>query len=95
MRTRRPRAFPFEDGDLLTQCEDFQRSGSATAQEDSDGNEEPEEEVEHETTVVTSRYIKSHVHLPEDHKLMNRNRYMFWLQTGQLQGKREAERENR
>jgi hypothetical protein len=44
----RPRPFPFQHGDLLSEGEDFEGGIASTAQEDSDGHKESEDDLEHE-----------------------------------------------
>ncbi len=44
-----PRPFPFEDGDLLSKSENLEGGIASTAEEDSDGDKEREDEFEHET----------------------------------------------
>jgi hypothetical protein len=48
-----PWPFPFEHGDLLSECEDFEGGIAPTAEEDADHGEDGEEEFEHEITLVT------------------------------------------
>jgi hypothetical protein len=45
--------FPFEDGDLLPESENFKGGVASTSQEDADGSEETEYAFQHELTVVT------------------------------------------
>jgi hypothetical protein len=49
-----PRPFSFEHGDLLPQSKDFKRSIQTTEEEDADGSQECGDQMEHESTVVTS-----------------------------------------
>jgi hypothetical protein len=51
---RRSRPLTFEHGDLLPQREDFKRGIHATAEESADGSQECGDQIEHESTVVTS-----------------------------------------
>jgi len=51
---RRSRPFSFEHGDLLSQCENFQGGVHAIAEEGADSSQECGDQVEHESTVVTS-----------------------------------------
>ncbi len=55
----RTRPFPFEDGDLLPESENFKRGVASTSQEDADGSEETEYAFQHELTVVTWRNVAS------------------------------------
>ena len=50
-----PWALAFENGHLLPKREDFQSRIAPTAEEDSDGSNEGEDEFEHELTLVTWR----------------------------------------
>ena len=50
----RSRPFSFEHGDLLPQGENFQGSVQAIAEEHADGSQECGDQMEHESTVVTS-----------------------------------------
>jgi hypothetical protein len=43
-----PRPFPFQHGYLLSEGEDFEGGIASTAQEDSDGHKEREDDLEHE-----------------------------------------------
>jgi hypothetical protein len=43
---------PFQDGDLLSESEDLQSKIPAGPEEDSEGDGQSENEVDHETTVV-------------------------------------------
>jgi len=45
--------FSFEDGDLLSESEDLQGEVSAGPKKDSEGGKKREDELDHETTVVT------------------------------------------
>jgi hypothetical protein len=45
--------FSFEDSDLLSESEDFQGEVSSGPEKDLEGGEQSEDEVDHETTVVT------------------------------------------
>jgi hypothetical protein len=45
--------FVFEDGDLLSESEDFQGKVSAGPKKDSGGGKQSDDVVDHETTVVT------------------------------------------
>jgi hypothetical protein len=49
--------FPFEDRNLLSQGEDFQGGVAPTAEEDSDGGQDRENEFGHELTLVTWRDV--------------------------------------
>jgi hypothetical protein len=53
------RPFPFEDGDLLPESENFKGGVASTSQEDADGSEETEYAFQHELTVVTCRNVAS------------------------------------
>jgi hypothetical protein len=48
------RPFSFEHGDLLPQRENFQGGIHTSAEEDADGSQECGDQMEHESTVVTS-----------------------------------------
>jgi hypothetical protein len=54
-----PRPFPFEDGDLLPESENFKGGVASTAEEHADGSEETEYAFQHELTVVTWRNVAS------------------------------------
>lgn len=51
--------FPFEDGDLLPESENFKGGVASTSQEDAHGSEETEYAFQHELTVVTWRNAAS------------------------------------
>jgi hypothetical protein len=52
---RRPWSLAFDYGDLLAESEDFQRSIGLWAEENTEGNKDSEEELEHDLTFVTCR----------------------------------------
>ena len=41
-------AFPFEDGELLSECNDFKRSSSARSKEHAQAREKRKEEMDHQ-----------------------------------------------
>jgi hypothetical protein len=51
------RPFPFQHGDLLSEGEDFEGSIASTANEDSDGDKEREDDLEHESILLTRRNV--------------------------------------
>ena len=53
----RPRPLAFENGDLLSEREDFQGRIAPTAKEDSDGGNEGQDEFQHELTLVAWRNL--------------------------------------
>jgi hypothetical protein len=55
----RPRPFPFEHGDLLSEGEDFEGGIASTAQEDSDGDKKAEKGFEHERPFLTRGNVAS------------------------------------
>ena len=50
---RRPWSLTFEYGDLLAESEDFQRGIGSCPEENTESNDDSEQELEHELTVVT------------------------------------------
>ncbi len=48
-----PRLFSFQHGDLLSEGEDFEGSIPSTAKEDSDRHKEREDDLEHESILLT------------------------------------------
>jgi hypothetical protein len=53
----RPRPFPFQHGDLLSEGEDFEGGIASTAKEDSNGDKEREDDLEHESILLTRRNV--------------------------------------
>jgi len=47
------RPFPFQHGDLLSEGEDFERGIASTAKDGSDRHKEREDDLEHESIVLT------------------------------------------
>ena len=67
---RRSRPFSFEHGDLLSQCENFQGGVDAIAEEGADSSQECGDQVEHESTVVTSHKHLHGTSADQDRKLL-------------------------
>jgi hypothetical protein len=51
--------FPFQHGDLLSEGEDFEGSIASIANEDSDGDKEKEDDLDHESILLTRRNAAS------------------------------------
>jgi hypothetical protein len=51
------RPFPFQHCDLLSEGEDFEGSIASTAKEDSDRHKEREDDLEHESILLTRRNV--------------------------------------
>src|SRR5437764_6798076 len=64
------RSLTLEYGDLLAQSEDFQRSVQPGLEQDSDGSQECEYQVEHESTVVAPPWHTSRPPMDSDRNLL-------------------------
>ena len=52
-------AVSFQHGDLLSEGEDFEGGIASTAKEDSDGHKEREDDLEHESILLTRHHVAS------------------------------------
>ncbi len=55
----RPGPFPFQGGDLLSKGEDFEGGIASTADEDSNGAKEREDDLQHESIFLARRNVAS------------------------------------
>ena len=54
-----PRPFPFQHGDLLSEGKDLEGGITSTAKEDSDRHKEGEDDMEHESILLTRHHVAS------------------------------------